>query len=321
MIEGDRLKIRNYNEISCEEVQALIFEYIDGELDSREAARVSAHFMKCPKCRKEADECRSMLSEIGKLEYPIPSELHRNVMALVGSTPQDKPSRFKKLLGGAGSWRAAIGTLTAACAVVAIVVLSRGGGYDTMSAEAADELYGNVGAASRVDAFGISETVGALSFSSPMTSAVTEAVEYSTVVLEDKPVNEIEEFEDHKLENVTSYDETVIDRTMVEVDLTQTAIDASAESFDKVIYDLVEAGTAVMILPSDSQVGAEDGDEIKLAGYEENSFREVYGEELAQKLDEYTEELDSDKVEYSLFCPEGEFDCVLLVYGAPDGIN
>ena len=106
--------------ISCGEARELMFDYLDGELPARERERLDRHLDECADCKREFDERRKLLDTIRKIELDAPSELYPNVMRLVDLTPQDKKSPFslrRRFIP--------IGTIAAACAVFAFVLLNR----------------------------------------------------------------------------------------------------------------------------------------------------------------------------------------------------
>ncbi len=106
--------------ISCCEARELMFDYLEGELPARERERMSRHLDECAECRREFEVRRKLLDTIRHIELDAPSELYPNVMRLVDLTPQDKKSRFssrRKFIP--------LGTIAAACAVFAFVLLNR----------------------------------------------------------------------------------------------------------------------------------------------------------------------------------------------------
>lgn len=306
VIEGDNLKTRTKNEIDCEEVQSRIFEYLDGELVGKDLAKFSAHIMNCPKCRDEVEECRHMLEEIKKVDYSVPSGLHENVMALVGSTVRERPSYLKKLGFGfsKNGKYAAIGTLATACAVFALVMLGNFRNlrnFDAAASGAIPEEAENEGV---LEDNTVTETFGALTFSSPMTTVnETEASnDTDSYVLRDIAGGSVEP------EKYGSYD-LIKDENGIYIEIYERN-----NEFYSMISNLVESKTAVLILPYDSNVGKSDGDEVKISGYEDILFREIYDGDLSEKLLEFETELDFEGSVYKVIMPEDEYNCILLAY-------
>jgi hypothetical protein len=60
--------------LSCQVVEGLLSEYIDGELSRRDHMAVSAHLAGCKRCRREAEELRRTIDLVRKDEVPMPSE-------------------------------------------------------------------------------------------------------------------------------------------------------------------------------------------------------------------------------------------------------
>lgn len=105
---------------SCDDIDKLLFEYADHATDEIASAEIEKHLEGCEKCRKKSEECKRLLENISKLELEPPSELHSRVMESIKSVPQDR----KKIYLGRffTNNRIPIGTLTAACIVLAVIV-------------------------------------------------------------------------------------------------------------------------------------------------------------------------------------------------------
>lgn len=304
-------------EMSCGEANSLMFEYLDGELSSREALRLSAHISECPDCRAELESCRKLLDEIGKVEYPVPEKLHSNVMALVGSTAQDSPSRLKRVFGrsiGMGKRGiAAFGTFAAACAVVALVILNRGyisgGASDLASPETVQDAM--------VEAAGENtfspETVGALTFSSPITMTEEAATGSAPTA-------------SNKNENNVNYKYAAADTTaMTEV---TAAPDNSAElkkalavrlqgesdRLMEAVNSWLDAGTAVLVFSSNKQPIIDGGEIIRIDGFNTVSFREILGSDAGEKLEQLIKLREENGESYQSFVPDGEFDALVVAY-------
>ena len=71
--------------MNCERVKELLFEYIEKELDERDAKMVSEHLMSCEECRKEYEMMLGMSEAIKESRYEAPDELHSRVMTAVRS--------------------------------------------------------------------------------------------------------------------------------------------------------------------------------------------------------------------------------------------
>lgn len=106
--------------IDCDSARALMFDYIDGVLGEREAVQLQFHIKSCEACRAELEERRAMLESVGKTAYSVPPTLHQSIMDKISDMPQEKDTkpifRFK-------TW---MGTITAACAAIMILVVAVG---------------------------------------------------------------------------------------------------------------------------------------------------------------------------------------------------
>ena len=292
-----------------------MFEYLDGELDSRTSAKLTAHLMDCRECQTELEGCRKLLDEIGKVDYPVPEALHGNVMALVGCTAQDKPSKFKRVFGSFGCRTAAIGTFAAACAVVAIVILNRGFiNANSGIAEPVERMQIGIGAAYQPDGSGSTETVGALKFASPMTSVDTTTVaapSKTEVVENSNAASDGGEYGySNSLDVVTTETETGANLKIASQPIYESPIVMTVNNF-------VKSGTAVMIIPVDSNVGATDGEMIKLSGLENLNCREVIGDNVYECLQVYESELKEDGADYQIFLPVGAYDSLIIMNSEP----
>ena len=292
-----------------------MFEYLDGELDSRTSAKLTAHIMECRECQTELEACRKLLDEIGKVDYPVPEALHGNVMALVGCTAQDKPSKFKRVFGSFGCRTAAIGTFAAACAVVAIVILNRGFiNANSGIAEPVERMQIGIGAAYQPDSRESTETVGALKFASPMTSVDTTTVaapSKTEVVENSNAASDGGEYGySNSLDVVTTETETGANLKIASQPIYESPIVMT-------VNDFIKSGTAVIIVPVDSNVGAADGEEIKLAGLENLNCREVIGDNVYECLQVYESELKEDGADYQIFLPVGAYDSLIIMNSEP----
>ena len=128
--------LENKKESSCEDIEALLFDYIDGELDSSDSALVEAHIAKCPVCASELAQRKEMLSLVKESASDVPAELYTRVMAEVKKTPQNA-----KILKPKFRIKPWMSTAVAACAVIAILFAGRGylyGGAETLDMAAPD---------------------------------------------------------------------------------------------------------------------------------------------------------------------------------------
>jgi len=62
--------------IGCRVVRELLSDYIDGELAKEEMAAISAHLLRCPRCRREAEELRALVELLKKQPVPMPDDLY-----------------------------------------------------------------------------------------------------------------------------------------------------------------------------------------------------------------------------------------------------
>ena len=300
--------------MSCDEARELMFGYIEGELGRDEASRLAAHLMECPECREELESCRKMLDTLEKIEYRAPEGLHSSVMALVGATPQEKPSPFKKFFGGTGRAVASVGTIAAACAVITLVIVGRGYLLKPSDLAGASEKLMNSSDAGNISS---SETIGAQLFASPKTSAETTfdgyvGIDAAGVTASDRmsmTAGEIEAAANgvDAQKKLSSTDTTALYGEL------PAEISASRVELGVVIEQFLEGRNAVVILPVDTTIGADYGSEVTVAGLESIAFREV-DEDAENSLGEIVKLAGIDGVESQVLVPEDGYDSLIIVY-------
>ncbi len=128
----------NRKTAGCEDVRALMFDYIDGTLSDSDAAVLKAHIAECEACRRELGERREMLSLVKSSADSAPSALYGAVMAEVEKTPQDA-----KVLVPRMRMKPWMGSLAAIAAAVMILVVGRGFIESGASAEMLDQAPGD----------------------------------------------------------------------------------------------------------------------------------------------------------------------------------
>lgn len=71
--------------ISCEEARAVLYEYLDGELEGLSYEQVKAHFDVCAKCYPKLSLEKSFLAAVAKAGSgeKAPPELRRKVVGLL----------------------------------------------------------------------------------------------------------------------------------------------------------------------------------------------------------------------------------------------
>lgn len=294
--------VSNGDTMSCADVQGLIFDYLDGELDRSTAGRMSAHFEVCDECRAELDECRRMLEAIGRLERPVPFELHSRVMAEVAKTPQDTSRLGRFFAEHRTAFKrigASIAPVAACVALIVGVGLMNDREAQTADLTAADSqneaVYGS--RSSDTGAASDSETVDAMKFSSPSAGAISD---YGA--LYDNAYNDDGE--------TRTIDRDIADESGAYM------VEAAAESgsLTRLLSELVDHSTAVLMLESTSSVGRELGDEIKLAGHEDIVCRELF--ELEENSTEGLMTRAAEALEdYELLLPNGDYDSLIICYG------
>ncbi len=108
-------------QMTCENAQSLMFEYLDNALSEFQKKLFLNHIEGCAICQTELEKCKQMLSLIQSVDMEVPPTLHENVMKQIEDIPQDA-----KILGNKKRfipW----GTIAAACAVVMIMIAGRVG--------------------------------------------------------------------------------------------------------------------------------------------------------------------------------------------------
>ena len=118
---------------SCEEYEALISAFLDGELSEAERSELSEHLPACPACQRYFDDLVAIHDALEQEEVPVPEGFAEAVMARVGETPQEKAKskviRFPR-------WRR-WAALAACCAIAAAGLWGlQGGGLSGRNADA-----------------------------------------------------------------------------------------------------------------------------------------------------------------------------------------
>jgi len=100
----------------CDEILALLDEYLDGTLFAAEQARVSTHLAGCERCRTEADAVQALLAETRELPRSVlpTRELWSGIEARLGGSAErrhDAPATSRRLPALAFQAAAAIGLI------------------------------------------------------------------------------------------------------------------------------------------------------------------------------------------------------------------
>jgi mycothiol system anti-sigma-R factor len=71
--------------LSCGDVAASIWEFLDGALPARRAAAVRAHLAACTSCRDRHEAARALLGTVARVQRsdPAPDSLRERVDALL----------------------------------------------------------------------------------------------------------------------------------------------------------------------------------------------------------------------------------------------
>ncbi len=78
---------------NCEEYEALISAFLDGELSGEERAETAAHLAACPVCQQYFDDLVAIHDALDREEVSLPEGFAGAVMARVRETPQEKPEK------------------------------------------------------------------------------------------------------------------------------------------------------------------------------------------------------------------------------------
>lgn len=99
--------------MKCNEICEILYDYINGELDSETEKTVKEHIEVCDSCKKEYELLLGMSEAVNAAQYEAPSELHAMVMSAIKQEKRnEKRRRFIKTLA----------TLSASAAAFVIVV-------------------------------------------------------------------------------------------------------------------------------------------------------------------------------------------------------
>ncbi len=296
--------------MSCDEARELMFGYIEGELGRDEASRLAAHLMECPECREELESCRKMLDTLEKIEYHAPEGLHSGVMALIGTTPQEKPSPFKRFFGGAGRAAAGIGTIAAACAVITLVIVGRGYLLKPSDLAGASEKLMNSSDAGNISS---SETIEAQLFASPKTTAETTLDGFVGIDADGVTASDRMNMTEGEIEATANGVDA--QKKLSSTDTTSFGYEYAASRVELgiVVERFLENRNAVVILPVDTTIGSDYGSEVTVSGLENIAFREV-DEDAENSLGEIVKLAGIEGVESQVLVPEDGYDSLIIVY-------
>ncbi len=135
--------------MACERIERMLGAFVDGELNSRQAAAVEKHVGLCPSCARKLDDLRTLSSLVADAvaDEPLPPTLRASVMRVVRTECPDRETPRR-----APHWRR-WGTALACslCLVVVVLALIVGGGdkmmmegifdANTMAPDAPDAAY------------------------------------------------------------------------------------------------------------------------------------------------------------------------------------
>lgn len=101
---------------SCEQYEALISAWIDGDLSEAERTALMEHTAVCPRCQQYLDDQLAIHEAITLLDAEAPEGFCSAVMERIKTTPQDKPEKKVVAFPIWQRWVA-----TAACCAVAVL--------------------------------------------------------------------------------------------------------------------------------------------------------------------------------------------------------
>lgn len=101
---------------TCEEYEALISDFLDGELSAEDRAEVAEHLASCPACQQYFDDLVAMHDAFDQIgDVPVPEGFTEQLMARVHETPQSEEKKII-FLPHWKRWAA----LAACCAIAAL---------------------------------------------------------------------------------------------------------------------------------------------------------------------------------------------------------
>lgn len=109
---------------SCKDMELLINLCLDDMLPSQEMEELQAHLKICPACREKYAQLRELKTALGKLEEPVPEDLHQRILAYVEKHTTDaieQKTAPKKVLRPRYWYRGL--AAVAACAVIAVTAV------------------------------------------------------------------------------------------------------------------------------------------------------------------------------------------------------
>lgn len=80
---------------TCEEYEALVSDFLDGELSAEDRAEVAEHLASCPTCQRYFDDLVAMHDAFDRIgEVPVPEDFTEQVMARVHETLQAEAGKI-----------------------------------------------------------------------------------------------------------------------------------------------------------------------------------------------------------------------------------
>lgn len=80
--------------LNCEQVTALLSDWLDGELSPESASELEAHLKNCPACRSEAEKYRRTRELLRDAALPAPDALSGQVLQLLRAEQKQKKKRL-----------------------------------------------------------------------------------------------------------------------------------------------------------------------------------------------------------------------------------
>lgn len=99
--------------MTCDEIQELLIDYVDGALDAGARARVEAHTGECGGCRSRLNDLRAVFGSLRAYELPERDDLfwrrlQKGVKDRIGSQPQHAPAVMRRMAKPAAALVAAL---------------------------------------------------------------------------------------------------------------------------------------------------------------------------------------------------------------------
>jgi len=98
--------------MTCEHVQELLADYLEGRLEPELQPQVRLHLTQCPDCREELEAEKALCQWLGARKViPVSPQFSRNLMSRLGVAVPKPPRWFESLLELSNYWAPTLAAL------------------------------------------------------------------------------------------------------------------------------------------------------------------------------------------------------------------